>query len=51
MTAYVLYGLQLGQRAGYQIDQGMIDRGLKFLNARFLEDDELHLRDRHVDLY
>ena len=42
MTAYVLYGLQLGQRAGYQIDQGMIDRGLKFLIDRFLEDDNFH---------
>ena len=42
MTAYVLYGLQLGKKAGYTIDPGMLDRGLKFLDARFLEDDNFH---------
>ena len=42
MTAYVLYGLQLGKKAGYAVDEAMVDRGLKFLNGRFQEDDNFH---------
>ena len=42
MTAYVLYGLQVGKKAGYAIDQGMLDRGMRFLEARFREDDSFH---------
>lgn len=42
MSAYVLYGLLTARGAGYAVDAGMIERGLQFLRARFLEDDNFH---------
>jgi hypothetical protein len=33
-TAYVLFGLAMTQQAGYEVDQGVIDRGAKYLTER-----------------
>jgi hypothetical protein len=42
MTAYVLYGLITARDAGYAVDAGMLDRGLRFLRGHFREDDNFH---------
>jgi uncharacterized protein YfaS (alpha-2-macroglobulin family) len=33
-TAYVLFGLAMTKQAGYEVDQGVIDRGAKYLTER-----------------
>jgi alpha-2-macroglobulin len=42
MTAYALYGLLTAKQAGVPVEARMIDRGLDYLKARFLEDDNFH---------
>ena len=42
MTAYVLYGLMMGQKAGYVTPGDELQRGLDYLKARFLEETDLH---------
>ena len=42
MTAYVLYGLMMGQKAGYVTPGEELQRGLAYLKARFLEETDLH---------
>ncbi|NTU64228.1 MAG: hypothetical protein HGB05_12715 [Chloroflexi bacterium] len=33
-TAYVLFGLAMTKQAGYEVDRGVIDRGVKYLTER-----------------
>jgi uncharacterized protein YfaS (alpha-2-macroglobulin family) len=33
-TAYVLFGLAMTKQAGYEVDQGVIDRGAKYMTER-----------------
>ena len=40
-TAYVLFGLAMTKQAGYEVDQGVIDRGAKYMTERLpnIDDD------------
>ncbi len=42
MTAYVVYGLLMGQKAGYVTPGNELERGETYLKARFLEETDLH---------
>jgi hypothetical protein len=35
-TAYVLFGLAMTKQAGYEVDSGVIDRGVKYMTERLL---------------
>jgi alpha-2-macroglobulin len=42
MTAYVVYGLQMAVNAGVTVDENMLERGVKFLNAEARRERNLH---------
>ncbi len=39
-TAYVLFGLAMTKQAGYEVDQGVIDRGAKYMTGRLPQIDD-----------
>ena len=47
-TAYILYGLAMTRQAGFEVDDGVIQRGADFLSERLLKMDE---RTRAYALY
>lgn len=44
MTAYVVYGLLVAQRAGYEVDAGRLEAALRFLTEEYKDIDQVHLR-------
>jgi len=44
MTAYVVYGIATAQQAGYVVDDGVLERALRFLEGEVKNERSLHAR-------